>query len=356
MRRWALLAVAAFAGSAPERAEAEDPPAEKLRRGGTLRPREVLLRLEEGRRVHFTRVVKLRIERKVGEKESVGAGECTSDLELSVGKPTEDWISLSVRALRSRGWWDQTGEPRVEFDTAKAPVDEAGPAGRFVEVAAPGSFHVANTGFIVEVKALDFDQYRAATLAVRDKGYQQERAYQEYASLWKSRCALMDFAASWPELLPIGEGLEVIRETTSFPPCAIDPLYCVPLRHELQGVSDDRVFLKWTGGVRGASTEPGASTRSLPNVKASSFTATAEVDREDGLVRKSHAKLSLVRSETFTEGGRSVLGREKHEWEAVMERAVAGAPPGAGSGSPAPVPPPATPPGPSKPDDGSAPK
>ena len=342
MRRIALAAGLALVGTGLHAARAEDPPAEKPR------PGEVLLRLEPGRKIAFSRVVTVRIEHKAGKKKAVSSSECRSDLEIVVGKRNEDGsTALDVRALRTWGFWDQTDEPRIEFDTAREPVDKAGRAWRIVEIAAPGSLSVRPDGRIVEIVALADEQTRVARLSQKDD------AFQEFQANWRSSWALADFAASWPALPPKRMGAGTFFETASIPPWAIAPLYSFPLRHELKAMDDDRVILEWTGGVddidpvSGGGPSKAKGNQPKPaKVKVSGFGGSAEVDRADGLVRKSHAKFSLARTQTFSVDGNSVEGSAAFEWEATMER-VAPAPPGAKPESGAP---------PAQPKSGDAPK
>lgn len=352
MGRHRFGAALLFAGALLVPARAEDPASASA----APRPGEVILRLEEGRRVEFTRTVKVRIEHKARKRTVVGQGECTTDLELVVGKRAEDGsTAVSVRAVRSRGWWDFTDEGRTTFDTSVAPVDRASRAWVIAELADPGAFSVRPDGRIVEVAESARVLPQSPGPSTRDVGTRSGAAP-------TASNALAEFSGTWPALPPKRMGAGTIFEDESLPPWPVSPSYLLRLRHELKVLDEQRAVIESKGAVDDLDSESSAgSPKSLrgraaaPRVKASGFASSAEVDRADGLVRKSSARFTLVRTQPFRLEGDSVEGTGSFEWEAVMERKAAAAPAPAETpaGAPAvPTPPPA--PTPAGPGDGSS--
>jgi hypothetical protein len=327
MRRITLLLAVAFV-VAPLPAAAQDgaPPAPAPSGPPAgLRPGEVLFRPLVGRPVWFFLRTKLESLQKAGKKRFPGAGETGNDVALTVGKRGDDGaFPVSIRIARATGWWEDADHPRTEFDTLKEPIPRDHPAWFLFGSVAPSSIRVLDDGRIAEIVGMCADMPRLAPLPATD------RARQEYSSGWSSGLGLFGFAGTWPVLPPKRMGAGTFFETESVPPVSRGLFHLLRLRHELKKLDDQRVVLDTKGGVDDldpatgsgpAGRSKGKSAASAgPRIKSSGFAQSSEVDRADGLVRKSSARFTLVMEQRFSVDGDSVDGTSTWTWEATLER------------------------------------
>ena len=264
-------------------------------------------------------------EQRVEKKTLKWDGEIAQDFDLTVAGRSDDGTTRVNLALgRCHGWAEATNAPRVEFDTADAapPADPLIGNPAFSPRRGTIALAVTRDGRVVAIDELVKAQDAAVKASRADL-----KAWQAPAAMWRATFAVREIGLLFPPLPGKPTPAGVLYDDEALPSGASAPLYRLRRRNELAAKSAEKALIRASGEVADLDPANAPSARKKdddrrdgPTLRTSSFSSTAEIDRDDGLVLRANYHLAVTIASRFAVKDGLADGTTTHEWDIALER------------------------------------